>query len=181
MRIAFYGGSFNPPHYAHFLAATWALCSGEVERVWMAPCYRHAFGKKLAPYEDRLEMCRLGAAALAPAVEISDCERRLDTIFTVDTLAGLQELFPQHRFRLLVGSDILDETEQWREFDRLVSLAPLLVAPRGGYQTANPLGFALPRISSSRIRSRLRRGLSVEGAVPPPIIAYIEMRNLYRD
>ena len=62
--VALLGGSFNPPHVAHLMAAYWALATQGVSEVWLLPAYRHPFGKQLEPFEDRLRMCRLAAAAI---------------------------------------------------------------------------------------------------------------------
>lgn len=179
MRVGFYGGSFNPPHYSHFLAATWALCSGSVDQVWMVPCFRHAFGKDLVAYEHRIAMCHLGIQAFGPQIQVSDCESHVQSPYTIDTLLFLQEQFPHTQFRLMIGSDIAHETPAWKSFSRLATMAPPLWIPRGGYPIDNPLGFSLPEISSSLLRDRLAQGLSIEGCLPPSISAYIQNHNLY--
>src|SRR3989304_1115288 len=61
--VALLGGSFNPPHVAHMMAAYWTLATQEVSEVWLLPAYRHPFGKALAPFEDRVKMCELAATA----------------------------------------------------------------------------------------------------------------------
>ena len=68
MRVALFGGSFNPPHVAHQLAALYVLETAPVDELWFVPAFEHAFGKPLAPFDDRLAMCELAAAALGPRV-----------------------------------------------------------------------------------------------------------------
>lgn len=179
MRVGFFGGSFNPPHYSHFLAASWALCTGEVDEVWMVPCFNHAFGKILAPFEDRIQMCEIGAAAMGPQIKVSDCEREIQSSYTVDVLDALCLRFPEHKFRLMVGSDIADETKDWKSFHRIVEIAPPLWVPRGGYHEGNSLEFCLPKISSSAIRARLEEGLPVDGALPPAVLSFLLEKQLY--
>ena len=62
MRVAVYGGSFNPPHIVHGWVASWLLWTGRVDAVWLVPVYRHAFedrhDKRLAPYADRMAWCQ---------------------------------------------------------------------------------------------------------------------------
>lgn len=178
MKVAFYGGSFNPPHYGHFLATAWAIFSGEVEQVWMVPSYRHPFGKDMAPYEDRLNMCRIGVAGMEPQIYVSDCERELQTIYTIDTIEQLYVRYPQHQFRLLVGSDILQEQKQWKSFERLILIAPLLQVPRAGY-TTHYIPYALPQVSSTEIRQLISLGQSIDGYTPSSIIRYILEHHLY--
>ena len=73
-RIALFGGSFNPPHLAHSLVALYVLETAPVDELWITPTFRHAFGKDLASYDDRIAMCELAAAALGPRVRVSRAE-----------------------------------------------------------------------------------------------------------
>ena len=75
MRVAIFGGSFNPPHLAHQMAALYVLETAAVDELWLVPAFRHPFGKALAPFADRLEMCELAAAALGTRVKVSAIER----------------------------------------------------------------------------------------------------------
>jgi nicotinate-nucleotide adenylyltransferase len=77
MRVAFFGGSFNPPHVAHQLVALYVLETAAVDELWMVPCLKHPFDKALAPFPQRLRMCELAAAALGPRARVSDIEGRL--------------------------------------------------------------------------------------------------------
>jgi len=67
--LGVFGGSFDPPHVAHVLAASYALAVGNFERLLAVPVYRHAFDKKLASFEHRVAMCELAFAEL-PRVEV---------------------------------------------------------------------------------------------------------------
>ncbi len=68
--LGVFGGSFDPPHVAHVLAASYALAVGNFERLLAVPVYAHAFDKKLASFEHRVAMCELAFAEL-PGVEVS--------------------------------------------------------------------------------------------------------------
>ena len=63
--IAIFGGSFNPPHVAHVLAAAYVLSTAEIDRLLVVPTFRHPFAKALASYEDRVAMCSLAMGWLA--------------------------------------------------------------------------------------------------------------------
>src|SRR5436853_6974273 len=92
LRVALFGGSFNPPHVAHQMAALYVLETAPVDELWLIPAFRHALGKPLQPFEDRLEMCRLAAAALGPRVDVSDVERAIGGASrTLYTLRRLRE------------------------------------------------------------------------------------------
>ena len=74
MRVAVFGGSFNPPHVAHVLACALVLAVEDVERVLVVPTFVHPFAKPLAPYDERLAMCALAFRGM-PAIEVSPAHR----------------------------------------------------------------------------------------------------------
>lgn len=180
--VAILGGSFNPPHVAHLMAAYWALATQDVSEVWLLPAYRHPFGKALAPFEDRVRMCELAAAPLR-GVHVCTAERELadDPLVgkTARTLEHLQWKHPDHRFALVVGTDILPETDKWYRWDRVKELARILVVGRQGYE-GSPAGPALPAISSTLVRERIARGEDVSALVPRRVLEYVAERGLYR-
>jgi len=178
--IALLGGSFNPPHVAHVMAAWWALATQGVREVWLLPSYRHPFGKQLAPFEDRLEMCRLAAAAVRGAhVCGAEAELASDPLCgkTARTLEHLRAKHPDLDFALLVGADILPETATWYRWDRVNELARVIVVGREGYEGGAEL--RLPAISSSLVRERLGRGEDVSALVPRRVVDYVRQRGLY--
>ncbi|MFO0583651.1 MAG: nicotinate (nicotinamide) nucleotide adenylyltransferase [Anaeromyxobacter sp.] len=180
--VALLGGSFNPPHVAHLMAAYWALATQEVSEVWLLPTWRHAFGKVLAPWEDRLRMCELAARHVrGVGVCGAEAELRDDPLAgrTARTLEHLVAKHPDHRFTLLVGADILPDTDKWYRWDRVQALARVVVVGREGWP---PVAGAptLPRISSTEVRARIGRGEDVSGLVPRKVLAYVAERGLYR-
>jgi nicotinate-nucleotide adenylyltransferase len=180
--VAILGGSFNPPHVAHLMAAYWALATQGVQEVWLLPAYRHPFGKALAPFEDRVRMCELAAAPLR-GVHVCTAERELadDPLVgkTARTLEHLQAKHPDHRFALVVGTDILPDTDKWYRWDQVKALARILVVGRQGYEGAADAP-ELPAVSSTVIRERLARGEDVSTLVPRRVLAYVAERGLYR-
>ena len=99
MRVALFGGSFNPPHVAHQMAALYVLETAPVDALWFVPAFEHAFGKPLVAFDDRLAMCGLAAAALGPRVRVSDVEREIGgRSLTLRTVRRLMDLHPEHAF-----------------------------------------------------------------------------------
>lgn len=177
-RIGLFGGSFNPPHVAHQLVCTLALSVARVDEVWLMPCYRHAFDKELAPYADRVAMCRLAAEPFGPRVLVSEVERELGEVSrTLVTLEHLRKHHPDHGWVLVVGADILAEAERWYAWDRIQHLAELFVVGRQGGPDAP--GVVLPDVSSSDIRARLARGEDGAPWVGLEVMRYIQSRGLY--
>jgi len=180
--VALLGGSFNPPHVAHLMAAYWALATQGVEEVWLLPAWRHPFGKPLAPFDDRVRMCELAARHVrGVVVSGAEADLRDDPLCgrTARTLEHLAATCPDHRFALVVGADILPETAQWYRWDRVQELARVIVVGREGWPPV-PGAPTLPRISSSEIRARIARGEDVSGLVPREVLAHAAERGLYR-
>lgn len=182
--LAFFGGSFDPPHVGHVLAVHYVLLTAPVERVLVIPSAQHPFGKGEASYADRLEMCRLAFRALGEAAPVLDIEgRREGTSFTIDTVRELRRLYPGAPLRMVVGSDLLDEIRDWKDSEALLEQVELLPLPRQGAPA--PEGsdfFCLPEVSSSEIRERLTgRDPGLAERLPAAVLAFIEKRGLYRD
>ena len=178
MRVAVYGGSFNPPHLAHEMVAKWVLDSASADAVWLVPVYRHAFetthSKVLAPFEQRLRWCEAMAAGFGGGVQVSSVESTLPTpSFTIDTLRHLASHYPQHEFRLVIGADILDQVDGWKDWDAIVVDYPPIVVGREGY--SSPDGVPVfPAVSSTEIRDRLARGGDASDLVSPSVWAVLQ-------
>jgi nicotinate-nucleotide adenylyltransferase len=185
--LAVFGGSFNPPHVAHTLACLWVLETQPVSRLAVVPTFRHAFEKALAPFDDRLEMCRLAMAPLGERVFVDDVERDLDTgdgkpSLTLTTLEALAKRHPGVQLRLVIGSDILPERDKWWRWGDIEKLAPPIVVARAGYPLPEGLGPmpAIPQVSSTEIRAHYAAGREAGSLVSRRVGAYIMQRNLYR-
>jgi len=180
-RVAFFGGSFNPPHVAHVLAAVYALSVAPIDEVLVVPVFRHPFSKELAPFDDRLEMCRR-ALGWIPRVRISTVEAELggDSL-TLRTIEHLAAQHPGWSMRLLVGADVLADLPRWHRFDRIAELAPPFILGRAGVEAADAPLAVLPAISSTEVRAALAAGEieSVRDRVPAAVLDYIVSRGLY--
>src|SRR5689334_9142479 len=118
MRVALFGGSFDPPHVGHVFAAAYALSTIDIEEVLVVPVFAHAFEKDLAPFDDRLEMARIAFAPIA-RTSVSAVERSLGApSITIRTLEHLRATHPDWKLYLVVGSDVLAESARWAEWDR---------------------------------------------------------------
>lgn len=161
MRVALFGGSFNPPHIGHVLNACYVLGAYPVDQLWLMPVYAHPFSSKrsLAPFEDRMEMCRRAFAPFGSRIQVTRIEEQAPAgSKTVDVLEWLLPRHPDDTFCLVVGSDILREKHLWKRFDRIEELAELIVVPRSGYPDPSLRGPVLPEVSSTQIRELLARG-----------------------
>ena len=187
-RIALFGGSFNPPHVAHQMAALYVLETQPVDQVWIVPTYVHPFQKQLASFEDRATMCKLMAAPLGDCVIVSKIEEELAqrpgfrSSRTLDLVHYLVEQGLE--VRLVVGSDIMAETAKWYRWSDLVNKAPLIILAREGFDVppgSMLTGVPMPAISSSQIRrAHAAADPSVMNLVPRSVYAYMVQHNLYK-
>jgi len=179
MIIGFYGGSFDPPHVAHLLAAAWVLATTEVDRVLVAPTYKHPLEKRSrASFEHRMAMCELAMADLE-RVQVSRVEEELggDSL-TLRTLEELIRRHPQDSFRLILGSDLIDEVPRWHRYDEIVAKAQPIIVPRSGFCDGSAV--ALPAVSSTDVRTRIADGKAVDQLIPRSVAHYIDEHGLYR-
>ena len=181
MKVAVFGGSFNPPHVGHVLACALVLGVEDVERVLVVPTFQHPFAKALAPFEDRVAMCR-AAFATMPAVDVSRVEEELGgESRTLRTLEHLAKDHPDWRMRLVVGADILAEAPRWFGFDAITKIAPPLVLGRAGVDAPGAGPALLPEVSSTRVREAIARGAWNEAGqlVPRAVLAHVRAKGLY--
>ena len=196
MRIGILGGTFNPPHLGHLISAQEAYLQLGLDRVTLIPA-------RIPPHkpvedepgpEHRLALCRLAVRG-DERFDVSDVEiGREGPSYTVDTLEELHSSAPDHEFFLIVGGDIAAGLPNWREPERVLSLATLAVAKRRGTSRAavddalrslrggeRAQFFRMPRIgiSSTMLRDRVRAGEPIRYYVPDPVIDYIDNHHLY--
>ena len=191
MRLAIFGGSFDPPHVGHLLAAGDAFEQLELDRLVLVPTATQPLkvGGAAATAEQRLTMVQLLVEGDA-RFEVSAVEvERAGLSFTVDTLMHFAEAHPTSERFLLLGADVLATFGQWREPERVLKLAQTVVLERDGEPApALPAGMdALMRlptrrvdVSSTEIRERVRNGKTIRGFVTDSVAAFIASAGLYR-
>jgi nicotinate-nucleotide adenylyltransferase len=195
LRLGVMGGTFDPIHFGHLVAAEEALVQFNLDRVVFMPTgqpvrktHRH-----VSSSEDRYLMTVV-ATASNPDFEVSrmEIDRPGDT-YTVDTMTALRaqygagaELF------FITGADAVREILTWKDADRFIGLCTFIAATRPGYDTGLPAAsaVALPpaveymevpalAISSSDIRERVRTRRPVRYLLPEAVASYIDKNGLY--
>ncbi len=188
-RIGLYGGSFDPIHLGHLLAAQAAYEELALDRVVFIPAARSPFKPAREPLAaaSRVRLLRL---ALAGRAEFAVCEselRRGGVSFTIDTVKWIAAEHSAARLTYLIGADHLGTLPQWKEAETLAAKVDFAVLPRPGQRwEAPPGGFNCRRlrgwpieVSSSAIRERIRSGQSVEWLVPAAVAEAIRRDGLY--
>ncbi len=178
MRIALFGGSFDPPHLGHVFCATFAWAVGGVDEVWVLPVAEHPYGKRLLAWEDRWQLCRDAFDGLG-FVRLRDDERDNPGGKTFNLVRKLRAAHPDHRWYLLSGTDALEDLPNWYCGEELARMVEVIAVPRRGYDDAHPA--ALPAISSTLLRRRLAAGEPIDELVPKAVAARIAAEGWYRD
>jgi nicotinate-nucleotide adenylyltransferase len=175
-RIALFGGSFDPPHLGHVLAACYARVVAQVDEVWVAPVAKHAYGKPISPWEQRWRLCQAAFTTL-PFVRLCDDELRNAGGYTIDLLEQLRQQHPLNHWLLVGGTDTARDLLNWHRGAELVTMIDVIPVPRRGYDD-HPA--ALPQISSSLLRERLARHEDISALVPPAVAELIAAQGWYR-
>jgi nicotinate-nucleotide adenylyltransferase len=189
VRLGVFGGTFDPVHLGHLVAAAEAHRALALDRVHLIPAGQHPWkgGVRPAPAADRLAMLRL-AVADDPRFLVDDREvQRPGPSYTVETLRSLRADHPGDSLFLLVGADAARDLPAWQAAEALGRLAEVVVLSRPGISvpdhplTARALEVPAVEISASQVRERCRRGEPVRYLVPDAVARYIAERRLYRE
>lgn len=179
MHIGIFGGAFDPPHVGHMAVVYYVLATERLDQVWMLPAHRHPYGKRMAPFDDRVRMCQLAATPFAGAVEVSRVESELPGDGrTVDTLEHLSATWPEHQWSLIVGADNLPDLARWKDFERIERMARVVVVGRQGFPAPQG-GPLMPAVSSSELRAKLARSEDCSRLVPASVLEHALARKLY--
>lgn len=191
-RLGILGGTFDPIHVGHLVAASEAMHRFGLDRVVLVPAGRPWQKSEFSDAEDRLMMTTL-AAATHPRLSVSRIEiDRKGPTYTVDTLEALRAGFPEAELFLIVGADVAMELKTWHRVEDIAPLATVVAVTRPGSElTALPTDPGLPDVqvmempaldvSSTDIRRRIATGAPIDFLVPADVAAYIRDKGLYTD
>jgi nicotinate-nucleotide adenylyltransferase len=188
MRVALFGGTFDPIHRAHLRIAQEAADLFEFDRVLFVTASNppHKPSGLTTPYEHRHRMVELACSA-DPRFRPSRLEDRPGRSYSIETidlvlsgLAGEDELF------FLIGADAFAEIGTWHRSPEVIEKVQFVVVSRPGYRYPIPDGARVHRleslalqISSSQIRKHLEEG-KAQDDLPPGVLDYIRQHGLYR-
>lgn len=193
-RIGVLGGSFDPVHLGHLIAAQDAREALSLDKVVFMPTAQAPL-KDRAPgvtSADRLGLLR-AAVAEEPAFEVSTLELdRGGVSYTIDTARALRHAHPVDSLFWIIGADQAAQLAQWREIGALAGLVEFIVLARPGYTppapdrvpagvVLHPVTAHVVEISSSEIRRRIAAGLPVRWFLPAAVAHRVESENLYRE
>ncbi|HUY61779.1 MAG TPA: nicotinate (nicotinamide) nucleotide adenylyltransferase [Candidatus Dormibacteraeota bacterium] len=195
--VLLFGGTFDPVHLGHLAAADQLRARTGAGAAWLVPSAQPPHRRAPeAPPQDRLRMVELAVADRPGLIACPLEVERGGRSYTVDTLAAVRAAHPTARLLLALGADAARALGRWRQPERLLALAELVVYDRPGVA---PMGAGpgpdlppgewawhhvgaidAPALAATAIRRRLRAGDACADALPPAVAAYIRARGLYR-
>lgn len=191
-KIGLFGGTFDPPHFAHFAAAQIALEFLNLDEIWFIPSSNppHKSKERITTFNIRKEMLRelIKSNNKFKLKLFESDENKIH--YTIDTITQLKSKFPFTEFYFIVGSDSFSSFHSWRSPAKILQLVKIVVFKRPGspihrksFDKINMIELpTLPlNISSTQIRNRIKRNLPVEPYLIGSSLEIINRYNLYRD
>lgn len=196
IKTGVFGGAFNPPHTGHINLAKEAIEQLKLRKLLVIPTFESPHkATKLAPFEERAEMCRRAFSGISDKCEVEICEieRELGGVsYTINTLRALKKRYEDARFFLLIGGDMLFSFTEWFKYESILKECEVCAAARGGDSFSEMLEYAteighikvLPTnvvdISSTEIREKIQKGEDASEWITEDVRGYIEEKGLYR-
>lgn len=199
MKIGIMGGTFNPIHNGHLILSEYIREEANLDKIIFIPAGRppHKKNPEVLNSNTRKEMLDLAIESNS-YFEVSTLEIDKDDIsYTIDTVNELKKIYPKDEIYLIIGGDSLLELEKWKDFKRLISITNFIVVDRHGSSSeevikkikelnrtynGNITRFHSPiiEISSTDIRKRIKKGLSIKYLVPEGVEEHIISKELYK-
>ncbi len=182
------GGTFDPIHIGHLIAASEVHISLQLDQVLFIPAGEpwQRVNQDVSPAHSRFAMTKL-AIADDDRFEISDIEIKRDgPSYAIDTFSQLKTAQPDDEFLWIVGADVLQRIDTWHRWEEFVAQVPIVVVNRLGIEIVNmPFKYIevqMPevRISATDLRERYADGASTKYLVPDSVDSYIKEHSLYR-
>jgi nicotinate-nucleotide adenylyltransferase len=188
-RVGVMGGTFDPIHHGHLVAASEVAQSFGLDEVVFVPTGQPSYKEVVTPAEHRYLMTVI-ATASNPQFTVSRVDiDRAKTTYTIDTLNDIRRERPDAELFFITGADAVEQILSWRDVGELWDLAHFVAVSRPGHvlsvsglpeQHVSLLEVPALAISSTDCRARVRRGFPVWYLVPDGVVQYISKHHLYR-
>lgn len=192
MKIGLYFGTFNPIHIGHLIIANHMAEYSDLDQIWMVVTPHNPLKKKITLLDDshRLQMVHLATEDF-PKIKPSDIEFKLSQPnYTINTLAHLQEKYPNYEFSLIMGEDNLKSLHKWKNYEVILEHHQIYVYPRISEESENLelknhpkihlIDAPVVEISSTFIRDNIKKGKNVQPLLPNKVWEYIDHNNFYK-
>lgn len=191
LKIGLYFGSYNPIHIGHLAIANYMVEFTEIDQLWFVVSPQNPHKKKANLLDDyqRLEMAHRAVEG-DDRLRASNIEFSLPKpSYTIDTLAYLKDQHPNYHFKILMGSDNLENFHKWKNYETIVENFGIVVYPRPGFDKTKiklhkniwiAENAPLMEISSSFIRNAIQEGKDIRHFIPQKSWEYLEEMNFYK-
>ncbi|MFK6999455.1 nicotinate (nicotinamide) nucleotide adenylyltransferase [Flavobacterium oreochromis] len=192
MKIGLYFGTFNPIHIGHLIIANHMAEHSDLEQIWMVVTPHNPHKQKNTLLDDyqRLHMVHLATEDFSK-IKASDIEFKLpQPNYTVNTLAYLQEKFPQHEFALIMGEDNLNSLHKWKNYEYILANHHIYVYPRlnsgkmdeqfTNHPKIHEVNAPVIELSSTFIRECIKNNNNVIPMLPNKVWEYVEHNLFYQ-
>ena len=192
-RIGIFGGTFNPIHHGHLINIELIKENFNLDLILLIPAkipVHKTVTDAISP-TDRLKMVELAIAGNS-SFQVSELElNRESASYTITTLKELEIIYPDDELFLIIGSDSFNELDTWKEYKKIISEYPIIVMQRSGDIKLRDdlLSIAgrvelhketMIEISSSMIRDRVKKGLTIKYLTTDDVINFISTKGLYK-
>jgi nicotinate-nucleotide adenylyltransferase len=195
-RVALFGGAFDPPHIGHLMTISRIVSEGAADEVWIVPSGERIDKVYHAEAHHRRRMIEIliqEAYRTDPRIKplFIQLEEKIPGSFTSDLLATLKNTYAEIDFYLVIGRELVEDLPRWKDGDKLLAEGRFLVvsrpildksAPplpkRGCMELSNPHKLDIS-LSSTEIRSMIKRGHVLSGMLTPGVQSYIRENKLY--
>ncbi|MGC6423877.1 MAG: nicotinate (nicotinamide) nucleotide adenylyltransferase [Lentimonas sp.] len=192
LRVALFGGSFDPVHNGHLMIARYALKQIGLDRVIFVPAAKSPLkqGRAYASDNARMEMLELATSG-EPRFKVDSVELEKGGIsYTVDTVEYFRAQMKKSELFFLIGADQFELLDRWYKIEKLMEMVTFLVFGRPGTSLDGrglkglhyvEVDAPLMEVSSSEIRALVGTGQALTDLVCPPVEAFISEEGLYTD
>ena len=192
MKIGLFFGTFNPIHIGHLIIANHLAENSDLDAVWfvVTPLNPHKKKKSLLADIHRLAMVRIAVEDYSK-LQASDVEFSLpQPNFTVNTLAYLEEMYPNYQFHLIMGEDNLNSFHKWKNYKVILENYSLYVYPRvaekkldeqfRNHPRIHKIDAPIIQISATAIRKAIKEKKEIRPLLPNNVWKYLDEMNFYR-
>ncbi|MFH1663580.1 MAG: nicotinate (nicotinamide) nucleotide adenylyltransferase [archaeon] len=189
MKIGLFGGSFDPVHSGHLIAAEKVLEKGLCDKIWFMPCYQNPLKKKLSDAIHRKKMIELAIKG-KKGFELNELELNKKKItYSIDSVKELKKMFPEDTFYFIIAEKGLNEFHKWKNHVELLKEVKFIIV--SVFDSAkipdvvkkhHPI-LVQPSLSSNLSSTMIRKGLKEQKDVsvflPEKVFEYIKENKLY--
>jgi len=191
-KIGLYFGTFNPIHIGHLTIANYMVEYSDLDEIWLIVTPHNPHKKKSSLLENhhRLMMVE-DALETYPKLKASSIEFDLpQPNYTVNTLAYLEDKYPEQNFCLIMGEDNLKSFHKWKNFEVILDRYNIYVYPRisdgvvesqfDGHSKIHKVDAPIMELSSTFIRKAISEEKNVRPILPPEVWKYIDEMRFYK-